>query len=466
MAERSGEGKPLREPAGPVARPRGMRPHNASVVRRARLYADGKTLVVRDHRLRERRYAVGAGGIRRAVFRTPGDLWETVAKRPAERWGVLDFEGEDGRDILRVPLAEWLPEAQVVGAMELRPSTCLSRTGLSELITTLGIPLEESQRPRGGAGEPKKGRGDRPGRAVHGELPRWHSWVRGFGILGWFVALVIAFAADLGEGLPIAAGTLFLVPAADGLLRVGAWWRNRRYARFAEAVVIVPSPQAGARVTRRFCRTASVRVLPRNVVLTNTVGEERWLGRNGTHGVARLVRLVASKTGEPLGVEFRDGGGETRVLLPWQYWFAGPQGGDRWAGLREALAVPVVDEEVRRNQGATRETGDTQSWSQGHALAADARRMSPMNAKEARRQTSWHGSVIGGNELLLVPLFSAPLLAGLWSDEGPARLAGLLSALTIAAELVPAAAGLLLSRFSYDRPDFMADDTSTTSEPS
>jgi hypothetical protein len=74
-----------------------------------------------------------------------------------------------------------------------------------------------------------------------------------------------------------------------------------------------------------------------------------------------------------------------------------------------------------------------------------------MEAKEARKETDWHRAVIGRNELLALPLFSAVLLAGLFSDELPAFLAGLLSALTIAAALVPAMVSALASRFSYDK---------------
>ncbi|MFD8811176.1 hypothetical protein ACFV23_06745 [Streptomyces sp. NPDC059627] len=430
-----------------------MRRHNADVVRRGRLYADGKTLVVRDRRLRERRYPVGPGGIRRAVFvPPPPDAWETVTKRPAERWGVLVFEDEDGRDVLCVPLAEWLPEAGVVGILDLKPVKCLDRTGLRELAAALGVPVEEE--PRSTAGErarPETGPGRAPDRAVHRELPRWHSWIRGLGAIGWLVALVVAFAADVDWCLPIAAGALFAVPAADSVLRVGAWWRNRRDDGrcFAEAVAITPDPVAGEGATPRFRRTASLRVLPGDVVLTDTVGRERWLGRDGAHGVARLVRLVSPGDRHPLGVEFRDGRGEVRALLPWRHWFAGPQGPDRWEETVSALSVPAVDEEAR---STGRPAEATKPWWTGHPFAADARTMSPLPAKDARTETSWHSSVIGGNELLLIPLFSLVLLAGLFADTLTARLAGLFSALTIVAEWGPAAAKSLFSRFYYDKP--------------
>ncbi|WP_369224499.1 hypothetical protein AB5J52_27270 [Streptomyces sp. R39] len=438
---------------GALVRPRRMRPHNADVVRQARLYADGRTLVLRDRRLRERRYPVGAGGIRRAVFVQPSpDAWEAVTKRPAERWGVLVFENEDGRDVLSVPLAEWLPEAGAVGILHLKPAKCLDRTGLRELAAALGIPVEE--KPRSESGErvrPETGSGQAPDRAVHRELPRWHSWIRGLGLFGWLVALVVAFAADVDWCLPVAAGALFAVPAADAVVRVGAWWRNRGDdgRRFAEAVVITPDPAPGEGATPRFRRTASVRVLPGDVVLTDTVGQERWLGRDGAHGIVRLVRLVSAGDRQPLGVEFRDRGGEARALLPWRHWFAGPQGRDRWEEMVSALSASATDEVVR----STRQpAGITKPWWNGHSLAADARMMSPLPSKDARAETSWHSSVIGGNELLLVPLFSLVLLAGLFGDTLPARLAGLFSLLTIVAECAPATTKSLFSRFHYDKP--------------
>lgn len=444
MSEKPGRAGVLRQPDEPAARPGGMPPHGAHVVRTARLYADGTHLVVRDARCRERRYAVGADGIRRAVFYSPNDLWEIVQKRPADRWGVLVFQGENGRDLLHVPLAAWLPEAGSIGAMDLRPHTCLSRTGLRALVEKLGIPLEESPQSLTASGVPDDGRGNRADRAVHAAVPRWHGLARGFGMFGWFIALVIGFAADLSWALPVAAGALFVLPAADAVVRVRAWWRNRQHRRPAETTEIRPSPAAGSGGTRRFLRTASVRVLPHDVILINALGEERWLGRAGTHGVARLVRLVAATTGEPLGVEVRDRAGEARALLPWRFWFAGSQGHEGWTALGAALGVPVADEKYQQPR-------DAQPWWQGHALAADARKMSPMEGKEARKQTGWYSSVVGTNELLLLPLFSALLLVGLFSDELPMFLAGLLSALTIVLALGPTTVRALVSRLSYDR---------------
>ncbi|MEU9633547.1 hypothetical protein ACGFZZ_00705 [Streptomyces tendae] len=418
--------------------------HGTHVVRRARLYADGPNFVVRDARCQERRYAVAVDGIRRAVFFPPQDVWEIVQNRPADRWGVLVFKDDSGRDLLHVPLAGWLPEAESIGTLDLRPYKCLDRTGLRQLVETLGIPWEESREPLTASGVPDDGRGSTPHRTVHAEFPRRRGCVKGLAIFGWFIALVIGIAADLTWAMPVAAGALFLLPAGDTVVRVRAWWRNSQHGRLVKSTEIRPSPAAGSGGTRRFLRTASLRVLPHDVVLTNTLGEERWLGRAGTFGAARLVRLVDPTTGEPLGVEVRDREGEARALLPWRFWFAGPQGSEGWTALVGALGVPISDEKYRQPK-------DAQLWWRDHALATDARKMSPMKAKDARKQSGWHNSVAGTEELLTLPFFSALLLVGLFSDEAPMILAGWLSALTLALVLGPAAVSVLVSRLSFDR---------------
>ncbi|MEU9521521.1 hypothetical protein [Streptomyces sp. NPDC048224] len=371
-------------------------------------------------------------------------MWEIVQKRPADRWGVLVFKDKSGRDLLHVPLAGWLPEAECVGALDLRPHHCLGRTGLRQLVKTLGIPLEESQEPVTGAGVPDDGSDDTPYRPVHTGVTRWHGYAKGLAIFGWFIAVVIGIAADLVWAMPVAAGALCLLPAGDAVVRSRSWWRNKQHRRVAAKTEIRPSPAAGSGATRRFLRTASLRVFPHDVVLTNTLGEERWLGRAGTHGVAHLARLVDAENGEPLGVEVRDQDGEARALLPWRFWFAGSKGSEGWTALAGALGVPVSDEKYQRPEQG-------QLWWQRHALAADARKMSPMEAREVRKRGSWYGSVAGTEEPLTLPFFSALLLVGLFSDEVPMLLAGWLSVLTIALVLGPVVVQALVSRLSYDR---------------
>ncbi|MEH0423985.1 hypothetical protein [Streptomyces sp. B21-083] len=440
-----------------------MRGPGVDVVRNARVYADGNgadgnglvvgnSLVVRNRHRRERRYPVGDGEIRQAVFFPPADARGTATKRLTARWGVVVFQDAAGHYVLQVPLAQWLPEGPVMGTADLSPQDCLSRTGLNQLCDHLGIPLSESPKPWGREVIESPGGGDHDS-ASEADVPVWNGWVRGIGMVGWLIALVLSVAVESigSRGLVVAAAALFLLPASDVVVRVLAWWRERGDTRLADAVVITPTPEPGTGATRRFLDTAAVRVLPGDVVLTNTVGEERWYARRGAHGIARLVRLTDPKTGVHLGVELRDGDGQARVLLPWQWWFAGPDGDRRWAELVAALELPVSDEKFKHASKAGGTDGPD-LWYRAHELASDARKMSPMAGKAARRATSWSESVVGGSEVIVLPIFSALLLAGLLSDRAPAQIAGAFSALTIAAVLGPAIANQLTSRLTQDRP--------------
>jgi hypothetical protein len=449
MAEQSEDEKMLQEP---MLRPMGMRFPALDVVRNARVYADGKTLVVQDRRGGEKRYPVGGEGIRGAVFFPPADVWETTMKHPAARWGVLVFVDAEGRYVLQVPLAQWLPEAGVIGTARLRPLDCFSRTGLKQLVDELRIPMTESEKPWGREvfASPGGGRYDWAGSTGH---LLWHSWIRGVGIFGWFIALVVAFSMGGGHSwvFLVAAGALFLVPGSDVVVRALASWRTRGDEQLAHARVIAPSPEPGAGATRRFRETAAVRILPRDVVLTNTFGEERWYALGGTHGIARLVRLTHPKTRAYLGIELRDGDGRARGVLPWRWWFAGSVGEQRWAEFVEALQLPV-SEEIFRRADTTRHAEDPDRWWEEHELGRDAEKMSPIHGKAVRRATIWHPGK-GGNEPLVIPIFSALLLAGLFSETALARAAGIISALTIVAVLGPPLLHQLTSRLSWDRPD-------------
>ncbi|MDN3268478.1 hypothetical protein [Streptomyces sp. MA15] len=351
----------------------------------------------------------------------------------------------DGEDLVRVPLAAWLPEAGLVGVLELTSSQCLRRTGLDGLVARLGIPLEVSDEPWD-PGARGAGRRDGPlvARVEHRDLPSWHNWVRALGMLGWFVALMAALAGGPSWARPVAAGALFLVPGADAVVRLTGWWRRRRCDAFAGAVMVRPSPGAGEAVTERFLRTAAVNVLPGDVILTNTVGEERWLARTGDHGVTQLSRLTAPESGRPLAVEFRDGKGEARAILPWNSWFAGPRGDDRWNDLVTALGVPVQDERHQRTEGAAR-------WWEGHVLAEEARCMAALGGAEARRRTAWYDSVVGRTEPLALILLSAVFLPGALGGTGAEVTAGVLSGLTVGVVLVPQLGRSLFSCLWFDR---------------
>ncbi|POX56419.1 hypothetical protein C3489_05035 [Streptomyces sp. Ru71] len=355
---------------------------------------------------------------------------------------MVDFQASDGTPILRVPLADWLPETGLVGLLHLSPEDCLERTGLRALAAGLGISWGGTEQPTSDAGSE-----GHPKRATLHDVPAWHSWLRGLGTFVWFVFFLLLPMSGNGGTWTflIAAVGLFLLPGTEVAARLVHWSRTRGDAPFEKATVVRPSPEPGGGASRRFVETAAVRILPTDVVLTNAVGEERWLARNTGHGVVRLVRLLDGSSGAFLGVELRDGANAARALLPWKWWFAGPSGPERWARLVDALGVPAVDEKVRPSQDLSR-------WWERHALAADAMRMSPIAAKEARRRTSRHLSVVGGAEVLVVTLYSLIPLAGLASSHGAAFAVGALAALTVLGELGPVIGHQLNSRMKLDRP--------------
>ncbi|MFD5537264.1 hypothetical protein ACFWIJ_05245 [Streptomyces sp. NPDC127079] len=360
---------------------------------------------------------------------------------------MVDFLTMDGRSLLRVPLAEWLPEAGLVGLLQLSPRECLERTGLPALVAELGVLLEEGDS-AASTGHPGADResGARPDIARYADLAVWHSWVRGLGMLVWFVFFLVV--PMLGHGnrwtVLIATTGLFLVPGADLVLRILQRTRTHGDALFAGADVVVPSPESGAGATRRFLDTAALGVLPGDLVLTDTVGTERWLPLRRNQGVTRLVRLVEPSSGAVLGVEFRDKQNAARALLPWRWWFAGPAGAENWSRFVKASGLPVSDENVRHSR-------DADGWWKNHTMAADARWLAPVDPKRAREKTSWHSTVRGGGEAIVVPILCLIPLLGLDSDQPEARVAGVLAALTILAELVPVVAHRLTSRFQLDR---------------
>jgi hypothetical protein len=418
------------------------------VVRHARVYGLDDELVVRDRHRRERRYRRGQGGIVRAVFVPPADRESGGAKAAfAERWGVVEFQSADRTTVLRIPLAEWLPEAGLVGLIDVSPKECLDRTGLRSLVAELGIPLDENPQSEESA-RSASGPDTRPDRTIHRELPPWHNWLRGIGTLVWFVFFIIIPMTGNGSRWTVltAATGLFLVPATDVVARALMRFRVRRSdVALAVAEVIAPAPGEGSGATRRFCDTAAIRILPSDVVLTNTLGEERWILRSGDQGLARLVRLLDPASGAVRGVEFRDRKNVARALLPWACWFAGPTGAASWTRLVAALGLPVSDEKMRPGQ-------QSDPWWRGHHMAVDARKMSPMTAKEARQETSWRSTVIGGGEPLVVSIFSLFPLVGIASNQLTGQLAGALAALTILAELAPVLGHQIHSRFKLDRP--------------
>ncbi|WP_434594679.1 hypothetical protein [Streptomyces sp. A5-4] len=372
--------------------------------------------------------------------------------RSERRWGSVVFEDNEGRDVVNIPLSVWLPEADLAAPSALTPVEVLRRTGIADMVERLGVPLTVSKDPQ--AGDAGGKRRSVPGVASQREMPRWAGWVRGLGMLVWFVSVMfttVVFGDRASWAAPLAAVALFLVPVTGLAVRVLSKGRASKALREgglqSPELVVRPSPEPGSGATRRFCGTASVRILPGDIVLTDGLGNERWLARSGSHSVSRAVRVLHPKSGVPLGVEFQGSNGDARALLPWKWWFAGPHGPRNWESLVAELSCGVVERKMSNFP-------DRGPWFVGHLLAMDAHRMSSLPPGEARSEADWYSSVVGRGESIIVPVLSAPLLAGLFQGAGNTLtfVAGLVSALTIVAAAGPAVRYQIASRFFLDRP--------------
>lgn len=166
----------------PALRPSARRHPGLDIVRNARIYRDGRELVVRTRDGRERRYATGSGGIERAVHVDEVGPWidgsMSVPPRPGT-WGFVELQDGDGRRVLRIDVEPWLPESPVLGGVRPdRDFRVLELTGLAALLKDAGIPVrtvhdrEDELVARSGDGNATYAS---PGRL----LPRWNTLGRG-----------------------------------------------------------------------------------------------------------------------------------------------------------------------------------------------------------------------------------------------------------------------------------------------
>ncbi len=241
----------------------------------------------------------------------------------------------------------------------------------------------------------------------------------------FFLGLVLRHSAPWL--LVVASAALLLVAGAAVAVRTAAGAVERR-DRPAGLVRIAPRPPPGAGASVRFCRTAAVRLQQRDVVIVDSLGDERWLPREGAHRVSRLVRVLDNPDRTPLGVELRGPDDQVRAALPWRWWFGGESGQERWTELVGALGCPVDDRVVDKGR----------SWPKDPVAAADAVYLAPLPVKSARRVSRFPDSVLGGAGSLILGLASAFSLAAGLSVVGSRRTVG---------EVVAVLAGLALCGF-------------------
>ncbi|WP_329131865.1 hypothetical protein OG552_11415 [Streptomyces sp. NBC_01476] len=390
----------------PALRPAARPAPGLNVLRNSRVYADARGLVVRDRSGAERTYPIGETGIRRAVFtdapEPPVGGAMTTASAPGS-WGRLEFRTEQGHCLLRLELADCLPESAAYAGSPPSGERLLALTGAAGLLAASRLPLTTVRQPDPAPSAPGADRA--PGRM----LPRWNTLGRGVAVAVWFVAFAVAILPVDHPPVAarvVAAGAALLLPLLTLAARALAADRERaatgQAATGPGAVRIAPVPAAGAGMTVRWVRAAAVRVQERDLVLVDQRGQERWLPRRGPHRVATLVRVAPPGSREPSGVEILDAQGELRGALPWASWFGGPGGAARFGELADAAGLPVGE---RSEEG----------WPQ-HPVALHDTLVPVLSGRTVRRATRFPDSRSGG--------------AGTWTAAGAAAAALVLNALT------------------------------------
>jgi hypothetical protein len=304
------------EPARPAARGIPQR----DVVRRVRLAAGPQRLaLVRDGRVL-REFSVGADGHVATAEHLGGPSLAEVAPHSL---GAVDLLAPDGSRVSRIEVGDWVPEADELT----RPREALERSGIAELLQQAGIPV----RPVPPSELAAVLTASTPLLTPWRRLPVAYTVLRAVAAV---LAVVALLWAILGQEPPVALWTA----AASGLLlstlaAAGLWASALLAGRDPGAGAPVLRPRPVVPSTRRFRRTAQLRLEPEDVVVVDGLGRERRLPRGGSRGVtgAAVVR-----PGTPSAqLELRTADGTPRATLPWPLWF-GADGAD--AGLERACA--------------------------------------------------------------------------------------------------------------------------------
>ncbi len=349
----------------PALRPMDARFPNRYVVRRARVYVDHTgaqtMIVIRDPRGRERRIPAGPGGAARVVLERHSDA-------PGQFLGSLDLRDENGRVLARFPRLSWKPESWVDESVHLAGEAA---DDASAFAAATGLPVTGSSQ-TGSAGRPRRGTpvtrseaaftgrhkgGNVPVVSYGTVLPAWFLIARSLlsmvpaGVLIAFAVFDISHGTGktLGHGFASTgtyralaltwASAVLAQPLLAGVLFARAWWLDRAGTRALPAASAVLAPHPSGVTTRRFLRTASLRVFPGDLVVTEEGGEERWLPRSGPTGIAGLTRVTAK--GKPDRLELRTADGRPRAVLPWEDWFAGVGGEEALAEFATGAGLPL-----------------------------------------------------------------------------------------------------------------------------
>ena len=314
------------EPARPAAASLGQR----AQVRATRLEAaPGRLVLTRDGRPVQS-FTVGPGGDVATAAHLGGPVFADVAPHSL---GAVDLLAPDGSRVARIELRDWVPEADELT----RHREALGRSGVAELLEQAGIPVRAVPPSELAA-------------AVSASPPLLTPWRRlplAYTVLRSAAAVVAVVAliwAILGDEPPVGLWTA----AALGLLlstlvAAGLWAAALLTGRDPGAGAPTMRPQPSVPATRRFRRTAQLRLEAEDVVVVDGLGRERRLPRGGSRGVTNAAVV---RPGTPSAqLELRTADGTPRATLPWPFWF-GADGADA------ALERACVDAGLRLDRSA------------------------------------------------------------------------------------------------------------------
>ncbi|RBY76934.1 hypothetical protein DQ239_12145 [Blastococcus sp. TF02-09] len=321
MTETSSRAEPGRvaltpEPARPAARGIPQR----DVVRTVRLVAEPQRLALeRDGRVL-REFSVGADGDVATAAHLGGPVFADVAPHSL---GAVDLLAPDGSRVARIELADWVPEADELT----RHREALERSGVADLIEQAGIPV----RPVPASELAAAVTASPPPLSAWRRLPVAYTVVRSAAVVVATVALIWAiFDDEPPVGLWTAAALGLLLST---LVAAGLWASALLTGRDTGAGAVTVRPRPVGSTTRRFRRTAQLRLEAQDVVVVDGLGRERRLPRGGPRGVTTAAVV---RPGTPSAqLELRTADGTPRATLPWPIWF-GADGAD--TALEQACA--------------------------------------------------------------------------------------------------------------------------------
>ncbi|MGW0736225.1 hypothetical protein [Streptomyces sp. NPDC002851] len=371
--------------------------------------------------------------------------------------GTLQLQDRDGRLVLSLRVDDWLPEASGLHGAYPDGLALLHRSGLAEVLDVCRIPLETVRDPQ----HPSLDRvswfaAARTHLAPGKLMPRWYLYTRRVALTLWAVTMSLTILTD---------GSVLWMPTVMGassalwalnyvVLCLWSRWRDRR-TRPEYETRISPAPAPETDATVRFVSTAAVCVQDDDIVLVSGTGEERWLSRSGPHAVTDLVRVL--EHGRPRYVELRGVEGVVRSVLPWDAWFGGPGGPERWRSLVATAGLPSRSEEI--DNGAKRKSQrQTEATKARDTLRfADSFYLAPYSPKNARKYTRIPEGPhrVFGERIIQWPMagFAFGYGQALVRDGEPALgwPTLVLSGVTLLV-IIPNAARQLASRLWLDRP--------------